>query len=96
MPTAYFLAKQNWVKKYLWILFYISLFHSYTYNTAIQVFHNDSVRIAACADPLATEVPEIQIRSEEDDKGKIAELQPNGHMDVFMNTIWQTSTLHYC
>ncbi|KAK5876813.1 hypothetical protein CesoFtcFv8_026128 [Champsocephalus esox] len=64
----------------------------YTYNTAIQVFHNDSVRIAACADPLATEVPEIQISSEEDDKGKIAELQPNGHMDVFMNTIWQTST----
>uniref|UniRef100_A0A3P8SSP9 Solute carrier organic anion transporter family member n=1 Tax=Amphiprion percula TaxID=161767 RepID=A0A3P8SSP9_AMPPE len=34
----------------------------YKYDTVIQVYHNDSMNIAACVDPLTTlEVPEIQI-----------------------------------
>lgn len=45
--------------------------HSYKYKTFIQVFQNDSVNYAACADPLKAEVPEIQIEpSVEDNKGK--------------------------
>ena len=53
-------------------------FHSYKYNTFIQVFQNDSVNLAACADPLKTEVPEIQIEpSVEDNKGKTVDYIPD-------------------
>lgn len=47
-------------------------FHSYKYDTVIQGYQNDSVNIAACADPLKTEdVLEIQIEpSVEDNNGK--------------------------
>lgn len=47
-------------------------FHSYTYDTVIQGFQNDSVNIAACADPEKTlGVPEIQMEpSVENRKGK--------------------------
>lgn len=49
-----------------------TVFHSYQYDTVIQVFQNDSVNIASCVDPLKTlEVPEIQIEpSLKDNKGK--------------------------
>ncbi|XP_063761104.1 solute carrier organic anion transporter family member 1C1-like isoform X2 [Eleginops maclovinus] len=53
----------------------------YTYDTAIQVFHNDSVRIAACADPLTTELPEI-LNSEEDDKACVRE--SGSHMWIYV------------
>lgn len=44
------------------------LFHSYKYNTIIQVFQNESMNIAACR---KTEVLEIQIEpSVEDNASK--------------------------
>lgn len=47
-------------------------FHSYKYDTIIQIVHNDSMNIAACLDPLKTEdMPEIRIEpSLEDSRGK--------------------------
>lgn len=47
-------------------------FHSYKYDTVIQLFQNDSVNIAACVDPMKTlDAPEIQIEpTAEDHKGR--------------------------
>lgn len=63
---------------------------SYTYDTVIQVFQNDSVNIVACVDPLKTDdVPEIQIEpSVEDNAGKndfhshITELNSCSHLNL--------------
>lgn len=53
-------------------------FHSYKYDTVIQVFQNNSVNIAACMDP---DIPKIQIEpSVEDRKGKIE--------FIFFSSIW--------
>ncbi|XP_054481055.1 solute carrier organic anion transporter family member 1C1-like [Anoplopoma fimbria] len=58
---------------------------SYKYNTIIQVFQNDSVNIAACVDPLKSEVPEIQIEpSVEDNKACVRESGSNMWIYVFL------------
>lgn len=77
------------------ILFMSSLWHcwfsySYTYDTVIQVFQNDSANIVACVDPLKTDdVPKIQIEpSVEDNAGKndfhshITELNSFSHLNL--------------
>ncbi|XP_034719785.1 solute carrier organic anion transporter family member 1C1-like [Etheostoma cragini] len=57
----------------------------YKYNTIIEVFQNDSVNIAACADPLKTEVLEIQIEpSVEDNKACVRESGSNMWIYVFL------------
>uniref|UniRef100_A0A8C9Y7G0 Solute carrier organic anion transporter family member n=1 Tax=Sander lucioperca TaxID=283035 RepID=A0A8C9Y7G0_SANLU len=57
----------------------------YKYNTIIQVFQNDSANIAACTDPLKTEVPEIQIEpSVEDNKACVRESGSNMWIYVFL------------
>ena len=50
---------------------FLGSFRSYTYDTVIQLFQNDSVNIAACVDPLnSAEEPEIQMNpSVEDNTG---------------------------
>lgn len=72
-------------------VFFVALLasYSYTYDTVIQVFQNDSVNIMACMDPLKTDdVPEIQIEpSVEDNAGKndfhshITELKSHSHLN---------------
>ncbi|XP_042367572.1 LOW QUALITY PROTEIN: solute carrier organic anion transporter family member 1C1-like [Plectropomus leopardus] len=61
----------------------------YKYNTVIQVFQNHSVNIAACADPLRTEVPEIEIEpSVEHNKSCVRESGSNMWIYVFLgNTL---------
>ncbi|XP_040886035.1 solute carrier organic anion transporter family member 1C1-like [Toxotes jaculatrix] len=58
----------------------------YKFDTVIQVFQNDSVNIAACADPLKTlEIPEIQIEpSLEDNKACVKESGSNMWIYVFL------------
>ncbi|XP_029317884.1 solute carrier organic anion transporter family member 1C1 isoform X2 [Cottoperca gobio] len=57
----------------------------YKYNTVIQLFQNDSVNIAPCADPLKTEVPGIQIQpSVEDNKACVRESGSNMWIYVFL------------
>ncbi|XP_022073698.1 solute carrier organic anion transporter family member 1C1-like isoform X2 [Acanthochromis polyacanthus] len=58
----------------------------YKYDTVIQVYHNDSMNIAACVDPLTTlEVPEIQIEpSGEDNKACVRESGSNMWIYVFL------------
>ncbi|XP_068442645.1 solute carrier organic anion transporter family member 1C1-like isoform X2 [Clinocottus analis] len=57
---------------------------SYKYNTIVQVFQNDSVNIAACVDPLKTEVPEIQMEPTKDNKTCVRESGSNMWIYVFM------------
>ncbi|XP_074482145.1 solute carrier organic anion transporter family member 1C1 [Sebastes fasciatus] len=55
----------------------------YEYSTVIQGFQNDSVTIAACVDPLKTEVPEVQIEpSVEVNKACVRE--SSSHMWIYV------------
>ncbi|KAM9334622.1 uncharacterized protein ABDE67_021176 [Symphorus nematophorus] len=57
----------------------------YKYNTVAQVFQNDSVNVAACVDPLKTDVPEIQIEpSVEDSRACVRESSSNMWIYVFL------------
>lgn len=67
--------------------------HSYTYNTVLQVFQNDTVNIAACLDPLKTEdVPPIEVEPTVDDKtGKqvSADKAKYIYIDVKSGSTWK-------
>ncbi|KAK9525553.1 hypothetical protein VZT92_016246 [Zoarces viviparus] len=55
----------------------------YKYNTIIRYSQNDSVNIAACVDPLTTEVPEIWIEpSMEDNKACVRD--SSSHMWIYV------------
>lgn len=44
------------------------LIFSYKYDTVVRIFQNDTVRIAACVDPLKTEdLPQIHTEPSVDD-----------------------------
>lgn len=57
----------------------------YKYDTVIQVFQNNSINIAACADPVKIDEPEVQIDpSVEDDKVCVKESGSNMWIYVFL------------
>ncbi|XP_033471055.1 solute carrier organic anion transporter family member 1C1 [Epinephelus lanceolatus] len=55
----------------------------YKYNTVIQVYQNDTANIAACADPLKTEVPEIQMEPSVE-RNKSCVRESGSHMWIYV------------